>query len=160
MEGELPEEGLAAYGDDGDDLLLALARQIVSGETDETAEPVEAVFAQAQAAAADAERCWWTRTGSRWSRPEPAVVAVHASRWGERHGANPQRPRDQSWSTATGRHETPSAQQQEELISWAEFLAQVPAQPKRRRKQPPASLPLFEWLLAQEQEAAVVSESA
>ena len=54
VEGELPEDGLAAYGDDGDDLLLALARQIVSGETAET-EPVEAVFAQAQAAAADAE---------------------------------------------------------------------------------------------------------
>ena len=32
VEGELPEDGLAAYGDDGDDLLLALARQIVSGE--------------------------------------------------------------------------------------------------------------------------------
>ena len=32
VEGELPEDGLAAYGDDGDDLMLALARQIVSGD--------------------------------------------------------------------------------------------------------------------------------
>ena len=32
VEGELPEDGLAAYGDDGDDLMLALARKIVSGE--------------------------------------------------------------------------------------------------------------------------------
>ena len=31
VEGELPEDGLAAYGDDGDDLMLALARKIVSG---------------------------------------------------------------------------------------------------------------------------------
>ena len=29
VEGELPEDGLAAYGDDGDDLMLALARKIV-----------------------------------------------------------------------------------------------------------------------------------
>ena len=45
------------------------------------------------------------------------------------------------------------------LISWAEFLVQVPVQPKRRRQQQPASLPLFEWLLAQEQ-AERVSQSA
>ena len=29
VEGELPENGLAAYGDDSDDLMLALARKIV-----------------------------------------------------------------------------------------------------------------------------------
>ncbi len=32
VEGELPEDGLAAYGDEGDDLMLALARKIVAGE--------------------------------------------------------------------------------------------------------------------------------
>ena len=31
VEGELPEDGLAAYGDEGDDLMMALARKIVSG---------------------------------------------------------------------------------------------------------------------------------
>ena len=35
VEGELPEDGLAAYGDDGDDLMLALARKIVSGEEED-----------------------------------------------------------------------------------------------------------------------------
>jgi len=50
VEGELPEDGLAAYGDDGDDLMLALARKIVNGEEDE-AETVEAVFAAARHAA-------------------------------------------------------------------------------------------------------------
>ena len=34
VEGELPEDGLAAYGDDGDDLMLALARKIVAGDED------------------------------------------------------------------------------------------------------------------------------
>ena len=52
VEGELPEDGLAAYGDDGDDLMLALARKIVAGEEDGGS--VESVFAQAQQVAADA----------------------------------------------------------------------------------------------------------
>lgn len=45
VEGELPEDRLAAYGGDGDDLMLALARKIVSGE-EEDSESVEGVFAQ------------------------------------------------------------------------------------------------------------------
>ena len=56
VEGELPEDGLAAFGDDGDDLMLALARQIVSGdETGGDSESVEQVFAQARDAEASAE---------------------------------------------------------------------------------------------------------
>ena len=31
VEGELPEDGLAAYADDGDDLMMALACRVVSG---------------------------------------------------------------------------------------------------------------------------------
>ena len=54
VEGELPEDGLAAYGDDGDDLMMALARKlvldhdrgIVSG--DEDAETVEEVLRPGQ----------------------------------------------------------------------------------------------------------------
>ncbi len=53
VEGELPEDGLAAYGDDGDDLMLALARKIDGGEED--AGSVESVFEQARQVAADAE---------------------------------------------------------------------------------------------------------
>ena len=146
VEGELLEDGLAAYGDDGDDLLLALARQIVSGEAD--TEPVEAVFAQAQAVAADAEallvdEAWQVAT------PAPAVVEVPAT------GAN---GKSQAAGAVNGHGQhgaTPAPQQ--ELISWAEFLAQVPAKPKGRRQPPPTSLPLFEWLLAQEREAELVS---
>ena len=49
VEGELPEDGLAAYGDDGDDMMMALARRIVSGEEDDAGdETMEEVFAQAQ----------------------------------------------------------------------------------------------------------------
>jgi hypothetical protein len=45
VEGELPKDGLAAYGDDGEDLMLALTRKIVNGE--EAEESVEASFGQA-----------------------------------------------------------------------------------------------------------------
>ena len=62
VEGELPEDGLAAYGDDGDDLMMALARKIVSEEEEEEeeeeedeTESVEDVFAQARDAEATAE---------------------------------------------------------------------------------------------------------
>ena len=57
VEGELPEDGLAAYGDDGDDMMMALARKIVSGEEDE-AETVEEVFAQAKDAEAASMTMW------------------------------------------------------------------------------------------------------
>ena len=53
VEGELPEDGLAAYGDDGDDLMLALARKIVNGDEEE--ESVEEAFAQARDAKALSE---------------------------------------------------------------------------------------------------------
>ena len=54
VEGEPPEDGLAAFGDDGDDLMMALARRIVSGEED-GAETVEEVFAAAKYAESEAE---------------------------------------------------------------------------------------------------------
>ena len=55
VEGELPEDGLAAYGDDGDDMMMALARKIVSGEEEDENETMEEVFAQARDAEATAE---------------------------------------------------------------------------------------------------------
>ena len=41
VKGELPEDRLAANGDDGEDLMLALARQVVSGEVDDGRKVVE-----------------------------------------------------------------------------------------------------------------------
>ena len=54
VEGELPEDGLVAYADCGDDLMMALAMQIVSGEQDE-AETVEEVSATARDFETEAE---------------------------------------------------------------------------------------------------------
>ena len=48
VEGELPEDGLAAYGDDDDDIMMALARKIVSGEEQDDAEGQQSLFSWAE----------------------------------------------------------------------------------------------------------------
>ena len=73
---------LAAYGDDGDDLMMALARKIVSGDEDE-AETVEAVFAQARDAEATAEELL-VDDGWKVVEIEPEAIAVN----GNGHDAN------------------------------------------------------------------------
>ena len=85
VEGELPEDGLAAYGDDGDDLMMALARKIVSGDEEED-ETVEAVFAQARDAEASAEEflAWATagrssKSSRRLPRPTATVTTLTPS---------------------------------------------------------------------------------
>ncbi len=137
VEGELPEDGLAAYGDDGDDLMLALARKIVAGEED--AGSVESVFAQAQQVAAEAEALL---VNAEWRPAEPVVVEVHAN--GNGRTAVP----------VGGEAEDETPERQRSLFSWAEFMAEEPAEPKRRSRRPaPASISLFEWALEQEREA-------
>ena len=73
VEGELPEDGLAAYGDDGDDMMMALARKIVSGdEEDDEARRWRRCSPRRGTPTSQPRNCWWTRTGSRWSSsPRP-----------------------------------------------------------------------------------------
>ena len=161
VEGELPEDGLAAYGDDGEDLMMALARKIVSGHEDE-AETVEEMFAQARDAETAAEELL-VDDGWRLVKMEPEAVEVN----GNRH--NDTRDHDsmgtgpvvelvlRSGYTANGsRHELvlvngndqvdESEDAQQTLFSWAEFMAEEPAGPKGRGRQPqPATASLFEW---------------
>ena len=169
VEGELPEDGLAAYGDDGDDLMMALARQVISGEGDDT-ETVEAVFAQARNAEAASEE-FLVDDDWKLVEVEPEAVAVngngangngkHANGIGPtvelvpvngRHAnGNGHAPAPVNGS-GNGRHdEAPEPQQS--LFSWAEFMAEEPVKPKRHSRKPqPASLSMFEWALAMEQE--------
>ena len=120
---------MAAYGDDGDDLLLALARQIVSGEAAADAEPVEAVFAQAQAAAADAEALLVDESWQPVVAPEPAVVAAPANGV---HGTG-QHPNNHATTPVEGQdRDGAAAAPLPEPLSWAEFLAQVLAQDAER----------------------------
>ena len=169
VEGELPEDGLAAYGDDGDDLMLALARQIVHGQQEADAETVEAVFAHARDAAASAEALL-VDDGWRAVEVEPAAVAVNGNgATGNGHheaiglgpsvelvphaghaNGNGHAPVPVNGNGADG-NEAEADAGQPSLFSWAEFMAEPPPKPagRRRTAQAPA-LSLFEWALDQE----------
>ena len=162
VEGELPEDGLAAYGDDGDDMMMALARKIVNGEEDED-DTVEEVFAQARDAEATAEE-YLVDDGWKLVEVEPEAVAVN----GNGHHANGNGHRDaigigptvelvpvnghKANENANGHHDE-AEEPQQSLFSWAKFMAEEPVKPKRRNGKPqPASLSMFEWALTVEQE--------
>ena len=181
VEGELPEDGLAAYGDDGDDLMMALARKIVSGGEEDEAETVEEVFAQARDAEASAEE-YLVDDGWKVVEIEPEAVEVNGNgangnghhdaigigptvelsrSTGTRSMATATRlPRSTGTVTATRRfrstateptarhHEGEALEPQQSLFSWAEFMAEEPVKPKRRKSKPqPATLSMFEWAM-------------
>ena len=182
VEGELPEDGLAAYGDDGDDMMMALARKlvldhdrgIVSGEDEDEAETVEAVFAQARDAESAAEELL---VDDSWKpvEPEPEAAAVNGDGTNGHHDlfgvgptvelvpANENTPVDGNGhspasinGSGNDRHEEADEPQQT-LFSWAEFMAEEPVKPKGRRRKPqPASLSMFEWAMELEREAEPV----
>ena len=171
VEGELPEDGLAAYGDDGDDLMMALARRIVSGD-EEDAETVEEVFAQARDVEATAEELL---VDDGWKLVELETEAVSVNGNGNGHhaaigptvelfpvngnhangnGHKPvpvnSLPRTGYGGNGNGHHHDEAGEPQQSLFSWAEFMAE-PVKPKRRNgKSQPASLSMFEWAMEQE----------
>ena len=169
VEGELPEDGLAAYGDDGDDMMMALARRIVSGGEEDEAETMEEVFAQARNAESEAEELL-VDEGWKAVEVEPTVVETHRN--GNGHAANGVEPsvelvmgngrhvsangngagRAAVPVNGNGRHEE-AAEGQKTLFSWAEFMAEEPVKSKgRSRKAQPASTSLFDWALDMEKE--------
>ncbi len=157
VEGELPEDGLAAFGDDGDDLMMALARKIVSGERDEP-ETVEEVFATAQDAASEAEELLVDKD---W-RPvevEPENISVNGNGHHEGFGIGP----TVEVAPVNGRngngHHDGADEPPQSLFSWAEFMAAEPTRPKGRRSKPqPASMSMFEWAFEQERERKAEAE--
>ncbi len=171
VEGELPEDGLAAYGDEGDDLMMALARKIVSGDEEDEAETVEEVFAQARDAEAASEELL-VDDGWKAVEVEPETIAVngnghHANGHDDLFGptvelapvdghtpanGNGHAPAPVNGNGANGHHEE-AEEPQQSLFSWAEFMAEEPVKPKRRNGKPqPASLSMFEWAMEQERE--------
>ncbi len=163
VEGELPEDGLAAYGDDGDDLMMALARKIVSGDEEEDAETMEEVFAQARDAEASAEE-YLVDDGWKPVEVEPEAVAGN----GNGHHADGIGPTVKlvldtgHYANGNGHaavevngngHSDEAPEPQQTLFSWAEFMAEEPVKPKgHSRKAQPATLSMFEWALTVEQE--------
>ena len=176
VEGELPEDGLAAYGDDGDDMMMALARKIVSGEEEDEAETMEEVFAQARNAESEAEELL-VDDGWKVVEIEPETVSVngngngnghhddvfgptvelvpangrHANGNGNGHAPAPVNGHANGNGT-NGHHEDEALEAQQTLFSWAEFMAEEPVKPKRNGKPQPATLSMFEWAMTLEQE--------
>ena len=171
VEGELPDDGLAAYGDDGDDLMMALARRVVSGDEEDETETVEAVFAQARDAEATAEELLvdddWKLVESlprAGHGVEPETVMANGHRDpvdigptvelvpGNDHTVNGNGHVHAPVNGTNGHHdETPEPQQSS--FSWAEFMAEPPVKPRGRSRKPqPASASLFEWALSLEKE--------
>ena len=175
VEGELPEDGLAAFGDDGDDMMMALARKIISGEEeDDEAETVEEVFAQARNAEATAEELL-VDDGWKVVEVEPETLAVNGNGngnghhdanafgptvelvLGNGHAAVPANGNGRN-GNGNGHHDaTPeppawSADRQQSLFSWAEFMAEEPVKPKRNGKPRPATLSMFEWAMTLEEQ--------
>ena len=170
VEGELPEDGLATYGDDGEDVMMALARKIVSGDEEETDDDtMEEVLAQAREAEASAEE-YLVDDGWKAVEVEPEAVPVNGK--GNGHGSDifgptvelapvnghvpanghGHAPVPVNGDGANGHHdEEPEPQQS--LFSWAEFMAEEPVKPKSRSRKPqPATISMFEWAMEQEQE--------
>ncbi len=94
VEGELPEDGLAAYGDNGDGLMLALARQIVNGQQEADAETVEAVFAQARDGA--------TRAEELLVEAKPEAVEFNGTRTNGHHANGTGSSQEFYWAATTG----------------------------------------------------------
>ena len=140
VEGELPEDGLAAYGDDGDDLMLALARKLVNGDEEDAADTVEAAFAQARASETESES-YLVDDGWRASDPiAPTIVEIQPAEQTE-HPLQ-----------AAANTEPESDAPQSSLFSWAEFMAEATSKPKGRARNAQTTLSLFEWAVAVEQE--------
>ncbi len=139
VEGELPEDGLAAYGDDGDDLMLALARKLVNGaDDDDAADTVEAVFAQARTAETESESYL---VDDEWQVTEPiAPVIVEIQ---------PTEEAKRSLRVATSAEPT-TDEPQRALFSWAEFMTETAHKKKSRSHKLQPSISLFEWAVAME----------
>ena len=153
VEGELPEDGLAAYGDDGDDgddLMMALARKIVSGDEEED-ETVEAVFAQARAAEAASEE-FLVDDGWKVVEVEPEAAPANGNGHhadgigptvelvlGNGHAANGNgnchAPAPVN-GNGNGRLDDEADEPQQSLFSWAEFMDEEPVKTKGRGRKP------------------------
>ena len=154
VEGELPEDGLAAYGDDGDDMMMALARKIVSGDEEDEAEEL-LVDDGWKVVEIEPETVSVNGNGHHANggdalgigRPTVELVPVNGHANGNGHG-----------NGTNGHHYDEAPEPQQSLFSWAEFMAEEPVKPRSRKQKPqPATLSMFEWAMSMEQEKEPVS---
>ena len=132
VEGELPEEGLTTFGDDGQDLIMTLAKQIVNEEGFQAGGSLEDIFSKAREAEQESERylvddSWDIPTLA----PEPGQVELELEPEPEQVELEPE-PAQLS------------------IFSWAEFMAQPVQNSGRRRKKEAKPPSLFQWAAEQE----------
>ena len=174
VEGELPEDGLAAYGDDGDDLMLALARKLVNGNEDDATDTVEAAFTHARAAETESETEEYLvddRMAGRRQVETTTNVETQINGDAEALGTVSAHTNDHDLKvvrsgvdlvpgtglvSVNGNGLSPDSEaeatdSQRKLFSWAEFMAEPPAKSKGRARSAVQSRSLFEWALATEQ---------
>ena len=173
VEGELPEDGLAAYGDDGDDLMMALARKIISGNEEEETETIEEVFARAKNAESEAEE-YLVDDGWKAVKVEPETISVNGNGNGDHASGNddlfgPTVELERVNGNGNGHSTVPANgnganghrndeinEPQQCLFSWVEFMAE-PVKPRSRRRKPqPATMSMFEWAMELEREKETV----
>ena len=118
------------------------------------------MFAQARNAEATAEELL-VDDGWKLVEIEPETIAVNGNGNGNGHHddlfgptvelvpANGRHANGNGNGT-NGHHEDEDPEPQQSLFSWAEFMAEEPAKPKRNGKPQPASLSMFEWAMEQE----------
>ena len=132
VEGELPEEGLIAFGDDGQDMIMALARQIVNETEFQSGNSLENIFARAREAEQENERYlvddeWHTTQAGPELEMEPDET--------DEPDAAPKEPEPA----------------QQSVFSWTEFMAEpVQTAGRRRSRKEPEAPSLFQWAAEQE----------
>ena len=129
VEGELPEEGLTTFGDDGQDLIMTLAKQIVNEDGFQAGGSLENIFTKAKEAEQESERYL---VDDSWDipapdpEPEPELEPAPEQMDLELEPAKPS------------------------SFSWTEFMAKPVEKTKRRRKKVPEAPSLFQWAVEQE----------
>ncbi len=150
VEGELPEEGLVAYGDGQQDMIMALAKQIVNqdrGILAEDEDSVENIFARARDQENQDEAFL---TNDEWAIPEietsPEPTPLPTPEPAKAAKSEPAPRAVEVTGTEQNQEKQPA------LFSLTEFLAEPPAPNKSRKKVPSGSLSLFKWAVQQASE--------
>ena len=127
VEGELPEDGLTAFGDDSQDLIMTLARQIINETELKAGDSLENIFARARESEQENEQYLvdddW---GMDATGPEPEL------------GPEPEPVQERP------------EPEQPNIFSWTEFMAQPAETTRKRCRKEPEAPPLFQWAVEQE----------
>ena len=174
VEGDLPEDGLAAYGDDGKDLIMTLAKQIMGAESDTDTESVEALFARAREVESEGQEYLvdeeWTGPKDQTTQtdpksnetpgflplaqptpeptPKPAPEPVPEPVPEPIPQPAPEPQGDQAAPTAQEPSAAPDPKKEElkqAILTWEQFMVEPDTPRKKSKKPPPAGASLFSW---------------